>query len=116
VVFLRRLVEGGASRSYGIQVARIAGLPAPVLRRARVVLENLEGGELDARGRPRLAADAGDPEPAAQLALFGERARDPRETAVLDALRALRTEETTPLEALAALARWQAALNDEEPS
>ena len=116
VVFLRRLVEGGASRSYGIQVARIAGLPAPVLRRARVVLENLEGGELDARGRPRLAADAGDAESEAQLALFGERARDPREQAVLDALRALRTEETTPLEALAALARWQAALRDEEPS
>ncbi|HVH20127.1 MAG TPA: DNA mismatch repair protein MutS, partial [Myxococcota bacterium] len=131
VVFLRRLVEGGASRSYGIQVARLAGLPDPVIRRARKVLENLEGGELDARGRPRLAADAGDPEPAdPQLGLFG--ARDPRaagfaqraegerrpeELKVLDALRALRAEETTPLEALAALARWQAALRgDEEPS
>jgi DNA mismatch repair protein MutS len=114
VVFLRRLVEGGASRSYGIQVARLAGLPDPVIRRARKVLENLEGGELDARGRPRLAAEAADPEPAAQLALFGARARDPNEQAVLDALRALRTEATTPLEALAALARWQAALRDEE--
>jgi DNA mismatch repair protein MutS len=116
VVFLRRLVEGGASRSYGIQVARLAGLPDPVIRRARKVLENLEGGELDARGRPRLAADAGDPEPAAQLGLFAERSRDPAEQAVLDALRALRADETTPLEALAALARWQAALRDEEPS
>jgi hypothetical protein len=66
-----------------------------VIRRARKVLENLEGGELDARGRPRLAADAGDPEPAAQLGLFSERPRDPREQHVLDALRALRTEETT---------------------
>src|SRR6185503_10738819 len=91
VVFLRRLVEGGASRSYGIQVARLAGLPDPVIRRARKVLENLEGGELDARGRPRLAADASDPEPAAQLGLFSERPRDPREQDVLDALRALRT-------------------------
>ena len=116
VVFLRRLVEGGASRSYGIQVARLAGLPDPVIRRARKVLENLEGGELDARGRPRLAADAGDADSEAdQLTLFGE-SRDPREAAVLEALRALRTEETTPLEALAALARWQAALRDEEPS
>jgi DNA mismatch repair protein MutS len=114
VVFLRRLVEGGASRSYGIQVARLAGLPDAVIRRARAILQNLEGGELDARGRPRLAADAGDPEPAdaAQLALFGEARRDPRETAVLDALRALRADETTPLEALAAIARWQAALDD----
>ncbi len=118
VVFLRRLVEGGASRSYGIQVARLAGLPEPVIRRARAILANLEGGELDARGRPRLAADAGDPAPEAvsQLALFDERQRDPRETAVLDALRALRTEETTPLEALAALARWQSALREEDPS
>src|SRR5262249_50845306 len=44
VVFLRRLVEGGASRSYGIQVARLAGLPDPVIRRARAILANLEGG------------------------------------------------------------------------
>ncbi len=116
VVFLRRLVEGGASRSYGIQVARLAGLPDPVLRRARAILANLEGGELDARGRPRLAADAGDPAPDAdaQLALFGEPRRDPREASVLDALRALRAEETTPLEALAAIARWQAALREDE--
>ena len=145
VVFLRRLVEGGASRSYGIQVARLAGLPDPVIRRARAILENLESGELDASGRPRLAADAADraPEAAAQLGLFGERPRDPRaasfaqraqvsrseptasedhpvgerrpeELAVLDALRALRAEETTPLEALAAIARWQAALREEK--
>jgi DNA mismatch repair protein MutS len=118
VVFLRQLVEGGASRSYGIQVARLAGLPEPVIRRARAILANLEGGELDARGRPRLAADAGDPGPeaAAQLALFAEVRRDPRETAVLDALRALRADETTPIEALAALARWQAALREGDPS
>jgi DNA mismatch repair protein MutS len=119
VVFLRRLVEGGASRSYGIQVARLAGLPDAVIRRARAILANLEGGELDARGRPRLAADAADPAPdpaAAQLALFGAPARDPRERAVLDALRELRVEQTTPLDALAAVARWQAALREEEPS
>jgi DNA mismatch repair protein MutS len=98
-------------------VARLAGLPDAVIRRARAILENLESGELDARGRPRLAADAADPAPeAAQLGLFAERPRDPREVAVLDALRALRTEETTPLEALAAIARWQVALQDEDPS
>ena len=52
VVFLRTLVEGGSSRSYGIEVARLAGLPAPVVRRAREVLGNLEAGELDAAGTP----------------------------------------------------------------
>jgi DNA mismatch repair protein MutS len=115
-VFLRRLVEGGASRSYGIQVARLAGLPEAVLQRARAILRNLESGELDARGRPRLAADAADSARDGQLALFGGERRDPREVEVLDSLRALRAEETTPLEALAAIARWQAALREEDPS
>ena len=55
VVFLRRLVAGGASRSYGIQVARLAGLPAAVVERAREILSNLESGEFDERGRPRFA-------------------------------------------------------------
>jgi DNA mismatch repair protein MutS len=110
-------VEGGASRSYGIQVARLAGLPDAVIRRARAILANLEGGELDASGRPRLAADAGDRGvDAAQLALFGATpARDPNEVAVLESLRALDIDATTPLDALAALARWQKTLR-EEPS
>jgi len=56
VIFLRRLVEGGVSRSYGIQVARLAGLPAAVIERAREVLANLEAEELDEIGRPRLSA------------------------------------------------------------
>ncbi len=55
VIFLRRLVEGGVSRSYGIQVARLAGLPEAVLERAREILANLEAGELDEAGLPRLA-------------------------------------------------------------
>jgi DNA mismatch repair protein MutS len=55
VIFLRRLVEGGASRSYGIQVARLAGLPDPVIERSREVLGNLEAGELDETGLPKLA-------------------------------------------------------------
>jgi DNA mismatch repair protein MutS len=52
VVFLHRLAEGGASRSYGIQVARLAGLPQVVIERARAVLAALERGE-DAFGRAR---------------------------------------------------------------
>ena len=55
VIFLRRLLPGAANRSYGIQVARLAGLPAAVIERAREILRNLEGGELDEQGRPRLA-------------------------------------------------------------
>ena len=110
VIFLRRLLPGAANRSYGIQVARLAGLPAAVIERARQILRNLEGGELDEQGRPRLAGGAGDP--GRQLGLFqaGAPPRDPREQEVLAALRALEPERTTPLEALAALARLRALL------
>jgi DNA mismatch repair protein MutS len=72
VVFLRRLVPGAANRSYGIQVARLAGLPGPVLTRAKEVLANLEAGEFDPSGQPALARSArGDGAGAPpQLALF----------------------------------------------
>jgi DNA mismatch repair protein MutS len=55
IVFLRKIVEGGTDRSYGIQVARLAGLPPPVIQRAREVLTQLERWELNQAGRPRLA-------------------------------------------------------------
>src|SRR5262249_44085930 len=54
VLFLRKLIPGGANRSYGIEVARLAGLPREVLARAHEILANLESGELDEAGRPRL--------------------------------------------------------------
>ena len=52
IIFLRKLQEGGTSRSYGIQVARLAGIPLPVIERAQEVLKNLEKGELDFWGFP----------------------------------------------------------------
>ncbi|MEJ5329975.1 MAG: DNA mismatch repair protein MutS [Desulfobaccales bacterium] len=55
IVFLHRLAPGAASQSYGIQVARLAGVPAPVIERAKEVLENLEAGSLDPLGLPKLA-------------------------------------------------------------
>src|SRR5579883_1641361 len=55
VIFLRRVVEGAASRSYGIEVAKLAGLPETLILRAREILHNLEQGELDPDGMPRLA-------------------------------------------------------------
>ncbi|MFQ5877178.1 MAG: DNA mismatch repair protein MutS, partial [Acidobacteriota bacterium] len=71
IVFLRKVLEGAADRSYGIQVARLAGLPAAVIERAREVLLNLEREELSRDGRPKLArhlaeeGGAGTPEAAA---------------------------------------------------
>ena len=57
VVFLRRVVDGPADKSYGIAVAKLAGMPEPVLSRARQILANLENNEIDqATGQPAIAA------------------------------------------------------------
>ncbi len=53
IVFLRKIVEGGTDKSYGIQVARLAGVPRPVLERAREILRNLEDSELTPEGKVR---------------------------------------------------------------
>jgi len=100
ILFTRRMEPGAASRSYGIEVARAAGLPPQVVRRAREVLRNLEGGEFDERGVPRLAQAAGSAAEPAQLGLFSPPADPLRE-----ALRALEPERMTPLEALVELDR-----------
>jgi DNA mismatch repair protein MutS len=55
IVFLRRVVPGSASKSYGIEVARLAGLPRSVIDRAREILINLEQNELDVTGKPKFA-------------------------------------------------------------
>jgi DNA mismatch repair protein MutS len=56
VVFLHKIVEGGTDKSYGIQVARLAGVPRPILERAREILQNLEESELTPEGMVRQAA------------------------------------------------------------
>jgi len=104
VVFLRKIEPGGSDRSFGIQVARLAGLPAAVVVRAQEILANLERTEFDREGRPRLAqSQSGDaPGQPRQLALFsGE------EEAVLEELRRLEVDHLTPLQALALLAELQ---------
>ena len=94
--FLYRVLEGSADRSYGIQVARLAGLPAEVIQRAREVLHNLEVNELDREGVPRIAGEGARAEGAErQILLFAE-AEDP----LREALKAARPEEMTPLQAL----------------
>jgi DNA mismatch repair protein MutS len=55
IVFLRKIVPGGTDKSYGIQVARLAGLPREVVDRAREILLNLEEGELSDAGQPKIA-------------------------------------------------------------
>ncbi len=92
IVFLRRLERGGADRSYGIQVARLAGLPPEVLARARMILADLEGTHT------RQGEGLGRTEPPPQLSLF--QAPDPAAARLLERLRALHIDDLTPLEAL----------------
>ncbi len=55
MIFLRKILPGRADQSYGIQVARLAGLPDSVLNRAKEILNNLEKAELNAEGEPVIA-------------------------------------------------------------
>jgi len=77
IVFLRKIVEGGTDKSYGIQVARLAGVPKPVLERAKQILSNLEESELTPEGNVRQPRRQQDREklkslaPAPQMDLFG---------------------------------------------
>ncbi len=101
IVFLRRLEAGGADRSYGIQVARLAGLPPAVIARAQELLAELEGthsGGGDGLGRSGAHRPASTPPPD-QLSLF-QGGEDP----LLTRLRELELDETTPLQALNLLA------------
>jgi DNA mismatch repair protein MutS len=59
VIFLRKILPGRADQSYGIQVARLAGLPDTLITRAKQILANLEKSELNAEGKPTLAASSG---------------------------------------------------------
>jgi len=109
VVFLRKLVPGGASRSYGIEVAKLAGLPAEVLTRAREILKNLESLEMDEGGHAALARRAGKRQhsaPVAQLGLFAAPA-DPRLDGIRRELEALDVDGMRPLDALNLLAEWK---------
>jgi DNA mismatch repair protein MutS len=111
VVFLRKLERGGASRSYGIEVAKLAGLPPEVLSRAREILKNLESLEVDEGGHAALARGGRkrSAPPASQLGLFGATA-DPRLEALQRELAALDVDVLRPLDALNLLASWKKRL------
>ncbi len=99
VIFLHEVRKGAADRSYGVQVARLAGLPAAVVDRAKVVLEALESGERQGGARPKALID--------DLPLFSVAPSAPppprvaaKESAVEARLKAALPDEMTPIEAL----------------
>ncbi len=121
VVFMHRVEDGASDRSYGIQVARLAGVPPAVVQRAREILGNLESDEYGGDGLPRRArrgngAAARKNQPSL-FAGFGDAPdepaqapADPAAAEVLAELRALDPDRTTPLEALQKLSAWSRRL------
>jgi DNA mismatch repair protein MutS len=110
VIFLRKLVEGGTNRSYGIQVARLAGVPAQVLERAKEILKNIESGELNGAGEPVLARSKSpaDKDASVQLALFKTSGE-----ILINSLKKLDLSNMTPLEALNALNALKELIEDQ---
>jgi len=102
IIFLRKIVPGRSDRSYGIQVARLAGLPAGVISRAREILVGLERDELSRGGRPTLSGAASDPQ-SPQLGLFAQ-SSNTGDDEISTRLRAVDIDETTPRQALELLA------------
>ncbi len=112
IVFLHHLQPGGADRSYGIEVARLAGLPAEVVARAREILRELEGAHtsggvgLGRQGRHQPASARLD-----QLSLFQQ-----VEPAILEKLRRIEVEKMTPIQALNVLSELKQIMMDAEKS
>jgi DNA mismatch repair protein MutS len=101
IIFLRKIVPGRSDRSYGIQVARLAGLPGPVVNRAREILGALERDELTRGGRPSLSGTPSEPQ--RQLGLF--QAPPLPDDRLRVALAAIDLDRMTPLDALTTLAK-----------
>lgn len=108
VIFLHEVKKGAADRSYGVQVARLAGLPESVVARARVVLEALEQGDREGGGKKQMVIDdlplfsaAAHPAPAAAA---------PESAAIAAALRDINPDEMTPKQAMEALYGLRALL------
>jgi DNA mismatch repair protein MutS len=97
IIFLRKIAPGGADKSYGIQVARLAGLPEKVLKRAHEVLFNLENSEYDEVGVPKIgrSEDAPPSTSPQQMGLFAS-----LPSPLVQKLKEIRPDELTPREAL----------------
>jgi DNA mismatch repair protein MutS len=103
IIFLRKIVSGPSDQSYGIHVAKLAGIPRPVIERAKEILFNLEKKELDAAGLPKIAYHSSKPRDRSQMLLFeGDREREALEN-LREEIENRDLNSITPLEALSFL-------------
>ncbi len=110
IIFLRKILPGPADKSYGIQVARLAGLPEHVLERAREVLSNLENSELDEAGLARIGHKQNDSISSKQIPLFQEFSPPP----YLKQLKEINPDDLSPKEALETLYELVKLINKTE--
>ena len=110
IIFLRKIVEGGTDKSYGIHVARLAGIPKEVIQRARIILNNLEAATLDVNGKPKFAPmkSAQDKKQTAQLKLFVS-----KQDMVIEEIKKLDTTKISPIDALNKLDELKKKLEDD---
>ncbi|MFQ5770662.1 MAG: DNA mismatch repair protein MutS, partial [bacterium] len=108
VVFLRKIVEGGCDHSYGIQVAKLAGLPDLVIKRAKEILSNLEANELTTNNVPKLALSQNGTytKKETQMDIFEKQERE-----ISSEIQKIKIEQMTPLEALNKLNELKKMIN-----
>lgn len=123
VIFLRKIIEGGADRSYGIQVARLAGVPDEVLKRARAISDNLESNQKndfpmtvslmsnDNDSRARRLGDE-DTQGPRQLSIFDTLEDDSTMDNILCEIRDTDLSNITPMDAMNLVNRWQQKISD----
>ncbi len=107
IVFLHQIVPGATDKSYGIHVARLAGVPSAVNQRAKEVLAKLESEYLTVDNRPKLSRQKPKSD-MLQLTLFG-----PPTHPLLDTIRSLEINALTPLDGLQLIHSWQRQLQSE---
>jgi len=102
IIFLRKLVNGATNRSYGIQVGRLAGIPSPVIGRAKEVLQMLESGNANGSGLPNLSKSGKRFNDANQLSLFAAAPSQNQTTShpILDEIDRIVPDSLSPIEAL----------------
>ncbi len=109
VIFLYKVVAGSIDHSYGIHVARLAGLPKMVVERAKEVLNTLEINSVDSSGLPKLA-DSAEAQGESQLGLFESAGEHP----LVGEIKSLDLEKMTPIEALNKIIEWQKKCRKED--
>ncbi len=112
IVFLRKIVSGPSDQSYGIHVAKLAGIPRAVVDRAREILFNLEKQELDETGHPKLAYRSSKERDKAQMLLFKEDREQELLKDIKEEIDKCHISELTPLDALNLLSQFKKKIKD----